>query len=123
MDDVGRELERSCGRNSQFDPGISCTDEAAATKGIVAADLILRNYFDALADAADGQKLSVQDGLVALSGDVGRIPGVDAGKVAAVSSLAEFLAKAASAAAREATVSQLLARAQAARDLIAVLDR
>ena len=122
-DGVAQSLTDSCQRGSEFDPQLDCSRDVEATKGVVAADKILKSYFSTFGDAANDQNFSVQPGLDSLSGSVSKIPGINGSEVSAATGLAGFLVSLGTEAAREATIRDLVARAGDAKSTIGVLQR
>ncbi|MFL6844117.1 MAG: hypothetical protein ACJ8ER_04470 [Allosphingosinicella sp.] len=113
---VAGEFQASCLRSNQFrDPPVSCETAERTSAGLQAANAILVAYFGALKKASADQAFSVDEGLATLSGSVAGIPGVDSGKVTAVSGLARFLIGLATDRVQEKTVRLLIAEAPAAR--------
>lgn len=121
-DAVGQALSDSCKRTSEFNPQLDCTQDVAASEGIAAADQILRNYFSALGDAANGQNFSIQPGLDDLAGSVGKIPGIDGAKVDAAKGLAGFLTSLITEADRQRAIRDLIAQTPKARMVTSALE-
>jgi len=108
-DDVSGDIAGSCERERTLNPGLTdCVDEVKASAGLVAADDVLRGYFKALLSAATESNFSVQPGLDAATGSVSAIPGIDQGKVKAVSGLIGLLVNLAAEKMREDTLKELI---------------
>lgn len=120
---VATELPASCQRLWQFNTALeNCNEEKAASEGLVAANTILTAYFKALRDSASDKTFTVKEGLDALSGSVGKIPGIEADKVEAASGLASLLVRLATDGAREHTLRQLILEGgPRARNVVALL--
>lgn len=108
-DDVSGDIAGSCQRERVLNPAlIDCQLEDKASKGLMAADRVLTEYFSALFAAANESNFTVKPGLDALTGSVGSIPGIDQAQVKAASGLISLIAKLATEQMREETLRDLI---------------
>lgn len=123
-DAVGGELADSCRREQQINPALGdCALEAQASAGLVSANAVLANYFQALTDAANESNFTIQPGLDQASASFANVPGVRADQVQAVSGLFSLLAIVANQALREEVLRGLIDRGGSdARTVVQGLD-
>lgn len=122
-DDVASDIAGSCQRELTLNPELrDCQAEQSASDGMVGANALLRNYFQALGDAANDSNFVIQPGLDAATASVANIPGINTDQVQAASSLFAALAKVATEAMRESTLRELIRRAPEVRSLIRGID-
>lgn len=122
--DVAIEVSSSCQREQALNSMLAdCTEEKKASKGLVAANAVLRNYFAALGAAAKESNFTIQPGLDQASTSVGNIPGINRDQVSAASGLFGLLANLATGALREETLRDLIDQgAPSAKTVIKGLD-
>lgn len=108
-DDVSQDIAGSCQRESTLNSQLKdCQLEAQASKGLVAADAVLHEYFSALLAAATETNFTVKPGLDKLTDAVASIPNINEGQVKAVSGLVGLLVKVALEKMREDTLRELI---------------
>ncbi len=123
-DDVASDVAGSCQRRIAISSaGTDCHAEQAASDGLIAANTVLREYFEALGAASNESSFRADDGIEALAGSIGAIPGVNADHVAAASGLATFLGRLGTERLRERTLRQLIDQgAPPASDVVTMMD-
>jgi hypothetical protein len=122
-DDVASDIAGSCQRERTLNPELrDCQSEQSASDGMMGANALLRNYFQALGDAANESNFVIQPGLDTATASVANIPGINTDQVQAASGLFAALAKVATEAMRESTLRELVQHAPEARSLIRGLD-
>ncbi len=107
--DVAEDIAGSCHRELAINPMLTdCESETKASKGLVAADKVLGDYFKALMAAATESNFTVQPGLDKVTQSVAAIPDINQGQVKAVSGLVGLLVKLAVEKMREDTLRELI---------------
>lgn len=108
-DDVGAEFAGSCARERMLNPALAdCALEERASAGLMAANAVLGQYFEALMAAADQSNFTIAPGLADAGAAVSGIPGIDPARVDAVSGLVGLLSGLATDGARERTLRDLI---------------
>lgn len=124
--EVATEVLESCRREQVFNTSAILSDcdlEERASKGLVAANGVLRSYFAALNAAATESNFTIDPGLNAVGSSVGNIPGINQSQVQSVTGLFTFLTDIATTALRERTIRELISEgAPSAQNIISAMD-
>ena len=123
-DDVAQDVVGSCERRIVLSSTTTdCGIEQRATDGLVAANAVLDEYFEALGAAANESNFNLDGGLGDVAGAVGNIPGVDSAQVEAASGLVQLLTSSATDRLRERTLRDLIEQGgPPAQDIVGMMD-